>query len=78
MTDLTRAEQALVFICSYAQDNNGVTPSSEEIARELGVSQQRAYYILNRLVVLNKIQWVTRYKYLVINSVWEPPEEVEV
>jgi len=78
MITQTRAEQTLQFICVYAHDHSGVTPSSEDIARELDVSQQRAYYLLNRLVVMGKIRWVTRQKYMVIDSTWDPPPEVEL
>ncbi len=78
ITELTRAEQALQFICGYALEHAGVTPASKDLADELKVSVRRASYLLMRLAASRKIEWVTHQKYMVVNSSWDPPPDIEV
>lgn len=72
----TRADEAYEFICRYALENQGSTPTTEQIGDELGVSKQRASYLMLRLAADRKITWLTRYTYKVERSTWDPPPEV--
>jgi len=74
----TRTEQALQYVCLYALAHAGATPSSSELAAGIRVSRRRASYLLMRLTALRKIDWVTKQKYMVVNSTWDPPPEVEI
>jgi hypothetical protein len=69
----TRTDDAYDAICLYADENSGVTPSSQELADMLGVCQQRAIYLMMRLEKHGRILWVTKQKYKVVNSEWSPP-----
>lgn len=71
----TRADDVLDCIIVYAEENAGVTPSSDEVAGMLELSQQRVSYLMMRLEIAGKIEWVTSKKYKVVDSVWEPPPE---
>lgn len=73
----TRADDVFEFVCSYAEENNGATPSTRVIAEGLGFSQKRAAYLLTRLELTGKIEWIDRLKYKVVDSWWERPEAVQ-
>ena len=72
----TRADDALELICRYADENNGVPPTSEELAGLLGVSVQRASYLMMRLEQRGRIRWISRHRYRVPGSEWDPPHDV--
>jgi hypothetical protein len=65
-----RLDEAFEIICEYARDNNGCTPSSPELGRLMGISQQNAYNLINRLDNKRLIQWITRNTYKVVPSIW--------
>lgn len=73
-----RRLDALRVICDYARDNNGITPTTRELAGQLNVSQTRVMGLLGELEDDGYIEFVTRYSYKVLRSVWEPPAELDV
>jgi len=67
----TRKDDVLDFIVAYASENNGITPSTREIAESLGLSQQRIQYLTTRLTADRMIEWVSGDRYKVVDSRWE-------
>lgn len=67
----TRMHDVLEFIVRFAEENNGVTPSTREIADGLGLSQQRIHYLVTRLHAERLIEWVSGDRYKVVDSEWE-------
>ena len=74
----TRKDDVLEFICRYALENCGATPTMREIGESLGISAQRVSNLMLRLQVDRKITFVGRYTYRVEESVWEPPPYVQI
>ena len=66
----TRKHDVLDFIVRYAEENNGVTPSTREIAEGLGLCQSRVHHLMTRLVAERWLEWVSRDKYKVVDSDW--------
>jgi predicted transcriptional regulator len=66
----------MLIICEYARANSGAVPNNREIAGQIGLSQQRVNYLMMRLVLDGRIEWVNRYVYKVIDAIWEPPPDV--
>ena len=74
-----RADDVLLFICQYADENCGVTPPQRVIAKSLKLSTPRVQYLMARLEADGFIRYVDKtYSYKVINSLWEPPPYVEI
>lgn len=67
----TRKDDVLDVIVRYADENNGITPSTREIAAALGLSQTRIHHLLTRLCAERLIEWVSGDKYKVVDSEWE-------
>lgn len=74
----TRADDVLEFICRFASENCGATPSSSEISQSVSLSQKRVQYLMLRLQVDGRLTYINRYTYRVNDSVWEPPPDVAV
>lgn len=72
-----RRLDALRLICEYAQDNNGITPTTRNLAKLLNVSQTRVVTLLGELEDDGYIEFVSRYTYKVLRSMWEPPAELD-
>jgi len=68
-----RRDQVLEYIVTYADENSGITPSTRQIAKALGVSQSRVNYLMQLLIGRRFIEFVDREKYKVVDSVWEKP-----
>lgn len=66
----TRMYDVLDFIVTYAGENNGITPSTREIAAALGLSQTRTHYLLTRLHALRFLAWVSSERYKVVDAEW--------
>lgn len=62
---------ALDYIVDYAAENNGITPSTREIAAALGLSQTRIQHLLTRLQAERMIEFVSGDRYKVVDSEWE-------
>jgi hypothetical protein len=60
-------------ICRYALEYNGITPTTRQIGEALDISHQRVSYLMLILERQNRIEWIGRYSYRVVNSTWEPP-----
>ena len=72
-----RASEVYYFVCEYARDNSGVTPTVQIIADNLNMNNfQQAATILLVLSDMGLIERVSRYQYKVIGSYWEPPDNV--
>lgn len=67
----TRKDDVLEFIVTYASENNGITPSTREIAGALGLSQTRIHHLLTQLHARRLIEWVSGDRYKVVDSEWE-------
>jgi len=72
-----RRLDALRVICEYARDNNGITPTTRNLAALLCVSQTRVVTLLGELEDEGYIEFVSRYTYKVLRSMWEPPTELD-
>ena len=73
-----RRLDALRVICEYARDNNGITPTTRHLAKMLSISQTRVVALLGELEDDGHIEFVSRYTYKVLRSIWEPPAELDV
>lgn len=71
----TRADDVFEVIARYAETYPGSTPSQQQIADELGLSQQRVGYLMMRLELQGRIAYLTQKSYYVPRSAWEPPPE---
>lgn len=78
MVRRTRADDAFEKICEFADTNNGVPPTSEELAGLLGVSQKRASYLMMRLEQRGLIEWISSKRYRVPRSEWYPPDDLRM
>lgn len=67
----TRKDDVMDFIVRYADENNGITPSTREIAAALRLSQTRIHHLLTRLTADRMIAWVSGDRYKVVDSEWE-------
>lgn len=73
----TRRIEILEFICRFARENNGVTPSIRVIATNMGMGRGTVEVHLRKLHAEGRIGWVEgRLK--VERSIWDPPEDVEL
>jgi len=74
----TRREQILLFICDYAGERSGPTPSINEIAKQFHVSYSTAYHHVMRLGLEGKLQ-LRDGKLIVIGAEWyEPPDVAQI
>lgn len=76
---MTRREEILVFICAYARENNGVTPSQRDIADQFGLHLKTVQSHLQKLIEEERIALVgrrTQARIRVERSVWEEPDDV--
>lgn len=72
-----RAQEAFDYICVYAEENSGATPTTRMIADTLHMRNfQQAAYLLLQLSDMGLIEYVSRYQYKVNNSYWTPPDTV--
>lgn len=67
------------FICTYAKENKGNTPSQVIIADSLSLSTSRIQYLMARLEGDGLIKAIPKtYSYKVVDSEWDPPSYVEI
>lgn len=77
-TRRARKDDVLEFICRFALENCGATPTMREIAENVGLSVSRVHTLMLRLQLDQKLTFVNRYTYRVEQSVWEPPPYVQI
>lgn len=76
-TEMTRREEILRFICRYAKENNGVTPSARSIAAAFRLGKTTVLTHITKLVAEGRLAWVDdRLK--VVNSEWIEPPNVDM
>jgi len=76
-TEMTRREEILRFICRYAKENNGVTPSARSIAAAFRLGKTTVLTHITKLVAEGRLAWVDdRLK--VVDSEWRGPPYVDV
>lgn len=68
-----KRELIFEFICSYADDKNGPTPSIREVAQHFNLAYGTVYTHVMRLITDGKIIQEDG-KLLVVGSEWIPPE----
>jgi SOS-response transcriptional repressor LexA len=75
--DLRRRDEILQFICLFARENSGVSPSIRVIARHMGLGKSTVAVHLKILEDEERISWVEgRLK--VERSTWEEPPDVDI
>lgn len=76
-TEMTRREEILRFICRYAKENNGVTPSARSIAAAFRLGKTTVLTHITKLVAEGRLAWVDdRLK--VVGSEWIEPPYVDI
>ena len=76
-TEMTRREEILRFICRYAKENNGVTPSARSIAAAFKLGKTTVLTHITKLDAEGRLAWVDdRLK--VVDSEWREPPYVDV
>jgi predicted transcriptional regulator len=68
-----RREQIMAFICEYAGDRSGPTPSIKEISDNLGWTYSVVYHHVQRLITEGRLAQ-RNSKLCVIGSEWYPPK----
>lgn len=69
----TRRDEIFDWVCAYADEMDGPTPSINEIARHFEVNYKTAYYHVMKLIVEGRLRQ-ERGKLVVVGSEWiEPP-----
>ncbi len=74
---IRQRDRILAYVCAFAQENSGVTPSIRVIARNMGMGRTTVAVHLELLRQENRIEWIEgRMK--VIDSTWDPPPDIEL
>jgi len=69
----TRRDQIYDWVCVYAGEMDGPTPSIREIAKHFGVNYKTAYHHVMKLIIEKRLRQ-ERGKLIVLGSEWiEPP-----
>jgi len=75
----TRRDEIMFFICTFAKENNGVTPSVRRIAKTFGLHLSSVQTHIRKLEKENRISWIDEEKrYRVEESTWEEPPDIEL
>lgn len=73
---MTRRDEIYSFICTYADEMDGPTPTIREIARHFGLNYKTVYHHVLKLIIEGRLRQ-DRGKLVVVGSEWiEPPEPV--
>jgi len=70
-----RREEILLYICDYANERSGPTPSINEIAKHFGVAYSTVYHHVMRLGLDGKLL-IRDGKLVVVGSEWFEPSEI--
>jgi len=69
----TRRDEIYDFICAYADEMDGPTPSIREVSIHFGLAYNTVYHHVMKLIIEGRIRQ-DRGKLVVIGSEWiEPP-----
>ena len=69
----TRRDDIYDFICAYADELDGPTPSINEIAVHYGLNYKTVYYHITKLIAEGRLRQ-DRNKLVVIGSDWIEPD----
>jgi len=72
MVEPTRRDEIFEFVCNYASEKDGPTPSIREIALNFGLSYSTVYHHTMKLIIEGRLRQEDG-KLIVINSEWYPP-----
>ena len=68
----TRRDEIFDFICTYASEKDGPTPSILEVSQNFGLAYSTVYHHVMQLVIEGRLR--REYgKLVVIDSEWIPP-----
>jgi predicted transcriptional regulator len=70
-------DRILQFVCRFAKENCGVTPSVRVIARNMHLGRSTVYVHLQILEREHRIAWVEG-RLMVEDSTWEEPPNVDL
>jgi DNA-binding transcriptional regulator YhcF (GntR family) len=70
----TRRDEIFEFVCIYAGEMDGPTPSINEIAGHFKLNYKTVYYHVMKLIVEGRLRQ-ERGKLVVVNSEWMPPPQ---
>lgn len=74
-----RIDDVFAYICTYADENNGITPPVRVIAAAVELSTSRIQYLMMRLKAKQFIREVGNTKsYKVVDADWEYPPYVKL
>jgi len=74
MARRTRRDDIFDFICAYAEEMGGPTPSIGEVAQHFGYSYKTAYHHVLKLIYEGKLRQ-ERGKLLVVDAYWKGPAD---
>lgn len=74
----TRRVQILEFICEFAAENGGNSPSLRTIARNLDMGVTTVRHHLDTLRREGRLRWTEEQRLWVVNSQWEPPPDMKI
>jgi SOS-response transcriptional repressor LexA len=69
----TRRDEIYDFICAYADEKNGPTPSIREISQSMHLGYSTAYHHILKLIIEGRLEQRDG-KLLVVGSEWYGPE----
>lgn len=75
MGRLTRRDEIMLFVCEYASEKDGPTPSINEIAQHFGLAYSTVYHHVLKLIIEGRLQQVDG-KLCVVGSDWIPPADI--
>jgi len=74
---VTRRDEVFNYICGYAGEMNGVTPSMREIARDFDRSYTTIYRHVRQLIKEGRLD-IDGRKILIPGSVWLAPDDPRI
>ena len=70
---MTRRDEIFDYICGYADEMDGPTPSIREVSKAFGLAYNTAYHHVQKLIIEGRLKQ-DRGKLIVVGSEWiEPP-----
>ena len=88
--DPTVRDRIMLYVCTYAKENNGVTPTVRQIARYFNRHLSTIQTHMQKLVDEERLFWIpehndpddkkrrTHLRYRVERSIWEEPPDIEL
>ncbi len=72
----TRRDEIYEWICDYADEMDGPTPSINEVATHFGLAYKTAYVHIVKLILEGRLRQ-DRRKLIVVRSEWLRPDTAE-